>query len=309
MNEREPFHRVRSVRLVPLDDEGYLAAMAEQALAHRRYGPREETSATYRVSGRVETAVRGWLAARVPLLQERVLAAEVLYRGSRSYETLYLELDAVQGSGGAPTRVYEVKFTSNPAAIRRGFRQLARARSLLETRFERVDTVVVLVQSDRGSLDLDDPNLRDVVPIEPAALDDGMPPGLPLLRLDPTDLAEWLADEDPDLLRSARDEGDANVLARQERAARLEAGEELPEPHRPRRPNATITFGDDSPNDDADSPFAALRGLARGEAPAPLRQGGGTPARPDPPTVGSSDRQASAHPAGSEERPPDAHAG
>lgn len=309
MNEREPFHRVRSVCLVPLDNAGYLAAMAEQALAHRRYGPREETSATYRVSSRVETAVRGWLAARVPLLQERVLKAEVLYRGSRSYETLYLELDAVQGSGGVPARVYEVKFTSNPAAIRRGFRQLARARSLLETRFERVDTVVVLVQSDRGSLDLDDPNLRDVVPLEPAALRDSMPPGLPLLRLDPADLTEWLADEDPDLLRSARDEGDANVLARQERAARLEAGEELPELRRPRRPNATITFGDDSSADDADSPFAALRALGRGGLATSLPPDDGTPARRDPSAPPPPDRPAGAPSAGTVERSPDAHTG
>jgi hypothetical protein len=87
---RDRIWKVRSVRLVAPDDAAYLSAMAEQALAHRRYGPREETTATYRVSGRIEAAVRVWLAARVPLLSERVVAAEVLYREARGYESVYL---------------------------------------------------------------------------------------------------------------------------------------------------------------------------------------------------------------------------
>ena len=267
MPEREPFHKVRSVRLVALDDAGYLAAMAEQALAHRRYGPREETSATYQVSGRVEMAVRGWLAARVPLIEERVVAAEVLYQGSRTYEKLYLELDAVQGEEGVPARLYEVKFTSNPAAIRRGFRQLARARHLLEARFERIDTAVVLVQADRGSLDLEDPNLRDIALIEPEALRQPRLPSLALLRLDVAELAGWLGEEDLALLQHARDESDANVVARLDRAARLEAGESLPDAPRRRSQNASLTFGEEDESDAAESPFTSLRDLADRNAP------------------------------------------
>ena len=263
MSEREPYHKVRSVRLVAPDDAGYLAAMAAQALAHRHFGPREETTATYRISGRVELAVRSWLGERVSLLPERVVAAEVLYSGSRSYETLYLELDAVQGVDGVPSRVFEVKFTSNLAAIRRGFRQLGRARRLLQTRYQRLDGVVVLVQADRGQLDLDDANLRDVSVIEPAALAGSTLPVLSLLRIDVAELSGLLSEDDLVLLRSARDESDANVVARLDRAARLEAGEEVAEPTRARRPGASLTFGEDSPEGDADSPFAVLRRLGQ----------------------------------------------
>ena len=266
MSVRETIHKVRSVRLVPPDDPDYLAAMAEQALAHRRFGPKEEQTATYRVSGRVETAVRAWLAERVSLLPERVVAAEVLFRDARSYTPLFLELDAVEGRDGVPERIFEVKFTSNAAALRRGFGQLARARSLLETRYDRVETAVVLVQADRGPLVLDDPRLEDVIAIEAGDLTSGGPlPARALLRLDPECLAPHLAEEDAALLQDARDESDANVTARQERLAAVERGETLAPRERPVRQGATLTFGGEPGGDEdplADSPFAALRGLA-----------------------------------------------
>ena len=272
MSARETIHKMRSVRLVPPDDPAYLAAMAEQALAHRHFGPKEAQTATYRVSSRVELAVRGWLAERVPLLEQRIIAADVLFRDARSYVPLFLELDAVQGAHGVPTRIFEVKFTSNAAALRRGFAQLARARRLLEARYERVEAVVILVQADRGPLVLDDPHLADVVTVEVADLTGAAPlPARPVLRLDPATLAAFLAPEDRALLHAARDESDANVSARQERSAAVERGEQVPPRERQIRVGATLSFGDEPEADDrlADSPFAALRRLGTDEPEAP----------------------------------------
>jgi hypothetical protein len=262
VSARDVIRKVRDVRLVPPDDPAYLAAMAEQALAHRRFGPKEEQSATYRASGRVESAVRQWLGERVELLAERVLAADVLYEDERSYRPLYLELDAVQGSRGVPRRVFEVKFTSNLAAIRRGFGQVARSVRLLGTRWA-IDGAVVLVSADRGGLNPTDPRVQDLRFVAADDLAQDSLPGHALLRIALSDLAPFLTGEEHDLVREARDEGDANVTARLERAARLDAGEQLPHPERAPRPGATISFGDGGePGADEDSPFAILRGLA-----------------------------------------------
>ncbi len=264
MSPRETIHKVRSVRLVPPDDPAYLAAMGEQALAHRRFGPKELQTATYHVSGRVEMAVRGWLGLRVPLLDERIIAADVLFRDERSYVPLFVELDAVQGSDGIPARVFEVKFTSNAAALRRGFAQLGRARRLLESRYDRIDAAVVLVQADRGPAPLDDPRLEGVVEIGPDQIGDPALPGRSLLRLDAAELSPFLDPDDLVLLVTAQDESDANVVARQERSAAIGRGEELPARERHVRQGATLSFGDEpEPGRDelADSPFAALRAL------------------------------------------------
>lgn len=259
--------KVRSVRLVLPDDPAYLSAMAEQALAHRRFGPKEEQTATYRVSSRIELAVRAWLGERVPLLEERIVAAEVLFRDARSYEPLFLELDAVQGRGGIPGRIFEVKFTSNAAALRRGFAQLARARRLLESRYDRIDSAVVLVQADRGPLVIEDPRLDDVEQVTAQDLAMASLPPRALLRLDAAELAPFLGAEDLALLLTARDESDANVTARHERSAAIERGEDVPPPERRARPGATLSFGGEPGADDdalADSPFAALRTLGSG---------------------------------------------
>ena len=270
MSARDTIQKVRSVRLVTPEDPTYLSTMSEQALAHRRFGPREEQTATYRISGRVERAVRDWLGARVTLLEERILAADVLFRDARSYEPLFLELDAVQGRDGVPVRIFEVKFTSNAAALRRGFAQLARARRLLEARYEQIDSAVVLVQADRGPLVIDDARLDDMVEV---TADDLRRPALPsraLLRVDSAELASLLDAEELALLLTARDESDANVSARQERLAAIERGEDRPTPARTARPGATLSFGDaPGPDEDAfaDSPFAALRGLGNAGRP------------------------------------------
>jgi hypothetical protein len=261
VSARDVIHKVRSVRLVATDDPGYLAAMSEQALAHRRYGPKEEQSATYRVSARVEEAVRAWLAAHVTLLPERVLAADVLYQGARAYARVYLELDAVQGRNGTPTRVYEVKFTSNLNAVRRGFGQVARAVRLLGSRYDRVAGVVVLVPARRSEFDPEDPRVADLSRIGAQDLAGPELPPSPLLVIALGELAPYLTPEDCDLLSAALDEGEANVAAREERAA-LPADETPSQPERSAPLGATLAFGDDEGGVE-DSPFAVLKRWAR----------------------------------------------
>ncbi|HET7677479.1 MAG TPA: hypothetical protein VFK38_06465 [Candidatus Limnocylindrales bacterium] len=263
--------KVRSVRLVPVDDPAYLAAMAEQALAHRRFGPKEEQSAGYRVSGRIEEVVRTWLGRQSRLLPERIVAAEVLRSGARAYEPLYLELDAVQVVGapdpvGPPAvRVYEIKFTSNPAAILRGFRQLRRAARLLRLSGSRVEEVVAAVQAHRGVFPRDDSRLAELAWLRPQDVGRASLPGRALLPLAIADLGELLEDEDRALLETAQDEADANVGARRERDARRAAGEEVAPVDRAAREGAHLRFGDEDEPAGADSPFAALRRLLEPE--------------------------------------------
>ncbi len=260
MSSRDAIHKVRSVRLVMPDDAAYLAAMSEQALAHRRYGAREETTATYRASGRVEEAVRTWLGSRVPLLPERILAAEVLYRDARTYQPLFVELDAVEGRDGVPVRVYEIKFTTSISSLRRGFGQVDRAVRLLGARYERIDGVVVVLLAGRGELDPGDPWLAEMAPIGPADLSMRAPlPPRALLRVTLDDVAAHLDAGELELLHAALDEGDASAVARVERNARIEAGEDVPVQRRTPLPGATLTFGDDGPPEAAESPFAVLR--------------------------------------------------
>jgi len=262
VSARDAIHKVRSVRLVRPDDAAYLAAMADQALAHRRYGAREETTATYRASGRVEEAVRTWLATRVPLLPERILSAEVLYRDARTYQPLFLELDAVEGRDGTPARVYEIKFTTSVSSLRRGFGQVERAVRLLGARFERIEGVVVVLLAGRGALDSADPWLAEISTIAPDDLgSNARLPARPLLTVPLEDVAANLAPGELELLQAALDEGDANAIARVERSARIEAGEDVPVARRAPLPGATLTFDGDEPPEASESPFAVLRGL------------------------------------------------
>src|SRR3970282_1835264 len=123
--------KIRWVGLVRPDDPEYLAAMSAQALAHRRIGPRQDPGEIYRASSLAETARRALLRVRLPLLEERVVVADLLPHGKRAYERRYLELDAVEGRDGAPSRIIEVKFSANPASVRRGLTQLGPARGRL----------------------------------------------------------------------------------------------------------------------------------------------------------------------------------
>jgi hypothetical protein len=262
VSARDAIHKVRSVELVRLDDPGYLSSMSEQALAHRHYGPKEEQTATYRASALVEEAVRSWLGARVSLLPDRVLSAEVLYRDARAYESVYLELDAVEGRDGEPVRLYEVKFTSNLNAMRRGYGQLARAIRLLESRHDRVEGVVILVPAHGGVFDSTDPRLADLARIAPDDLDDPALPRRPLVEIELDVVRPYLSPDGCTLLEAALLEGEANVAAREERAARSPDDAAPPLPDRPRRQGATIAFGDDDGAEPTDSPFAVLKGLA-----------------------------------------------
>jgi hypothetical protein len=259
--------KVRRVDLVPPDDPGYLSAMSEAAQAHRRIGPRQDPGHIYRASSGVEAAVRDWLAARVPLLPERVIDADLLIDGRRSYERRYIELDAVEGRDGEPRRIFESKFSASPSAIRRGLAQLGRARALLDRRWEGVASMLVLVEANRSGVEIDReryPWLRLIDP-DDVGEDDG--PDTPLLVLTLADLSGQLTVDDLAAIERGRDEGDELTVRRRERAS---AEDGWPEPlPRPVRPSASMTFGGPDEADDADeSPFAALRRLA-----APLDDG------------------------------------
>jgi hypothetical protein len=248
--------------------------MAAQALAHRRTGPKQEPGVIYRASSRAETAVRAWLAERVPLLTERVVAADVLLEGRREYERLYLELDAVEGSDGAPRRVFEIKFSSNVRTVRRGVAQLVRARHLLEQGFDRIATMLVLVEANRTGVDLEDTRVgtlgvvlpEDLSPVPSGGAASRQEREVTLMRLTTEHLAEHYGEGDMDLIERARDEGEVLTLARAERAAadpadaadaaEAAAREVVADAHA----DSTHTFGGD--DDEPTSPFAALRGLS-----------------------------------------------
>jgi hypothetical protein len=256
--------KVRRVDLVRPDDPDYLAAMSSAAQAHRRLGPRQDPGHIYRASGPVESAVRGWLAERLPLLPERVIDVELLLDGQRAYERRFIELDAVEGRDGVPRRIIEAKFSASPGAIRRGLAQLGRARGLLDRRWDGVASMLVLVEANRSGVEIDRERFRDLRLIGPndLARDDG--PDAPLLVLALADLSLHLTSTDLAAIERGRDEGDELTTRRRERATE-DAAEDAVEPRlepavRRVEPGASLTFGATDESDD--SPFAALRGLA-----------------------------------------------
>jgi hypothetical protein len=255
--------KVRSVRLVSADDPEYVAAMAAQATAHRRYGEKQDPGATYRASGVVESAVLSWLNDRERLRPERVIAADVLPADGRSYERLWLELDAVADLPDGGLRVHEVKFTSSPNALLRGFRQLRRASRLLRTSWPRVETLVVAVPADGGTYARDHARLSDVTWLTPDALA-GRIGSRTVLVLGMPELADRLDDAGRALLAAAQTESQALVRERRVRQERRDAGEEVDAVEQPRRPAATLAFADEADSDDA-SPFAVLSRLRERE--------------------------------------------
>jgi hypothetical protein len=269
--------KVRRVGLVPVDDPVYVEEMSRQAAAHRRLGPRQDPGDLYRASGQVEEAVRSWLGARLPLLEERVVDAELLPGGERAYVRRFQELDAVIGRDGLPERVVEMKFSASGSAVRRGLSQLGRARGLLRHRWPGVAGLLVLVEANRTGVELDLERLREVAIIDPAALEH--PEGLPtmaLLVLGAQELADHLDPEARALVERGHDEGDALTAARRARAAlanEAEAGARDVPAAVPRvievPPSAMFDGGD---ADAETSPFAALAGLqfeARGDPEPP----------------------------------------
>jgi hypothetical protein len=258
--------KVRSVRLLPADDPDYRDAMAAQATAHRRFGEKQDPGATYRASSVVEGAVLAWLAERERLRPERVIAADVLPDGGRAYERLWLELDAVADLPDGGLRVHEVKFTTSPNALLRGFRQLRRAARLLRTVWPRVETLVVAVPADAGTFDRDEPRLADVAWLEPDALAHRIA-GRAVLTLPLDELHARLDEAGRGLLAAARSESEGLVRDRRERRDRREAGETIGDVARPRRPAATVAFGDEAGADE--SPFAVLERLRRSDESEP----------------------------------------
>ncbi|HVQ22283.1 MAG TPA: hypothetical protein VMT36_03355, partial [Candidatus Saccharimonadia bacterium] len=221
-----PQAKVRRVELVRIDHPEYVEEMSRQAVAHRRLGPRADPGDLYRASGIVEGAVRTWLGERLPLLDARVIEAEVLPAGERAYVRRFLELDAVIGTDDVPERVVEMKFSSSGGAVRRGLGQLARARDLLRQRWPGVTGLLILVEANRTGVELDVDRLREVDVIRPASLTrrDRHAP-MTLLVLTVTDLAAHLDDAARALVERDHDEGDALTMARVARAARDRTGE------------------------------------------------------------------------------------
>ena len=267
--------KVRRVALVGADDPAYLEEMSRQAAAHRRLGPRQDPGDLYRASAVVETAVRAWLAARLPLLDERVIDVELLPAGERAYERRFQELDAVVGRDGVPECVVEMKFSASGAAVRRGLAQLARARSLLRHRWGGVGGLLILVEANRSGVELDLERLREVTIIEADRLDGAaaLPPTA-LLVLSIAALTSHLDAATRALIELGHDEGDALTAARQARAAMAASGDVGSDEHGPTlglpaaQPAVThsVTFGDDGPVELDESPFAALAGLRLAEA-------------------------------------------
>jgi hypothetical protein len=258
--------KVRRVGLVRVDDPVYVEEMSRQAAAHRRLGPRQDPGDLYRASGHVEGAVRSWLAARLPLLEERVVDADVLPAGERAYVRRFQELDAVIGRAGVPERVVEMKFSASGSAARRGLSQLGRARGLLRHRWPGVAGLLVLVEANRTGVELDFERLREVAVIDSAGLEDPerLPP-MALLVLGAPELADHLDAEARALVERGHDEGDALTAARRARAAQAveeEGGARPATQAAPRAvetsPSAMFDGGDAAAET---SPFAALAGI------------------------------------------------
>jgi hypothetical protein len=267
--------KVRRVNLVRVDDPAYVEEMSRQAAAHRRLGPRQDPGDLYRASRLVETAVRTWLAERLPLLDERIIDAELLPPGERAYVRRFQELDAVIGHAGEPERVVEMKFSANGSAVRRGISQLGRARALLRYRWPDVAGLLILVEANRTGVELDLDRLREVELVGPEALlrPGGLHPTT-LVVLTAADLADHLDADARGVIERGHDQGDVLTAARLTRAARdSDPDDALGERHAPpgtpsQAPSASFDGGD-GPNA---SPFAALAGLqldGEDEADAP----------------------------------------
>ncbi len=271
--------KVRRVALVRVDEPAYVEEMSRQAAAHRRLGPRQDPGDLYRASAVVETAVRAWLAARLPLLEERVIDAEVLPDGERAYVRRFQELDAVIGRHGQPERVVEMKFSASGGAVRRGLAQLGRARGLLRHEWPGVAGLLILVEANRTGVELDLERLRDVEIVEAAAIERPgalAPTALVVLHADA--LSAHLDHVTRQLIERGHDEGDALTAARLARAAlaadpdgeaATDGGPGEGEGSRAvhavpdgsgqvASPSAIFADADDS---EPDSPFAALAGL------------------------------------------------
>ncbi len=255
--------KVRSVALVRPDDPGYVASAGAFAAEARSFAPKLTPSVGSHAGQVVEDAARAWVAATVGARAERVVAAEVLPWGERSYRSHYLEVDVVAGHD-RPRALIEVKFTSRSKAVSRGVAQIARARDLAGRAHPGLAAIVLVIQADRGGEWM--PNVPGgvVSTLHEAhgALDLDVRDGVQVVCLPVEVLYPHMDATDVALVERARDEADILVAERVERDRLREAGvTELPAP-RP-QPRASredvVAYRDDDP---VPSPFSALLALA-----------------------------------------------
>ncbi|MEI7742301.1 MAG: hypothetical protein WCK58_00980 [Chloroflexota bacterium] len=259
---RTEFQKVHSARLVAADDADYLADCRRHAADNRSYAPREELNAASRAGQIIEIAARAWMATTAGSRNDRIVAADVLPWGARTYETRFFELDVVAGLA-EPQAVLEVKWTSNPQVAARGAGQVHRAIDLLGHVHPGIRGAVLYVQADRGPVRAH-PALEHVVDVGDGRLP--WPDGrrVPIFRLPVELLVSYVPEGDRVILEAARDEADASVAARLERAAVREAGG-TPEPARPGlRPERSDVIAYRDADQAPASPFAMLRELLDG---------------------------------------------
>lgn len=146
--------RVRQIRFVGHDDEGYRAHCAGHALESRRLGPSMGPSATMRAALLLEEIVRRRLGQVIPLEKERILACE-LQEGRFGYKPAYFEIDAVSGCIGAALQLFEIKATYSSKYAQRGRKQLERAKNIIVRRQPRSMITLVLVWVETGEAPCD----------------------------------------------------------------------------------------------------------------------------------------------------------
>jgi hypothetical protein len=217
-----------------------------------------EVSASGLAGTVIEDAARHWLAAFRTLRPERIVAADVLRWGDRSYRPFFLELDAVIGVA-EPEEIFEVKWTSNPKVALTALRQAHRALSILSHAWPGVRGGVLWVQADRGRRATDDA-LENAIDVDTEELHwPGRERRVTLFRLPYDLIAPYVETADRCLVSAARDESDGAVSARAERQRAREAGEEREHEGHPlpdNRPEEIVAYADE---DEPESPFAALR--------------------------------------------------
>ena len=134
----EPFLSVVDVRLVSADDAGYRAFSEEHAMRARTRFTRAEPDPQNSVSYAAERAIRTVVERLSGESHPRILRADVIYRGKRTPEPFYLELDVVTKS---PTGLSVLEVKMGQPKLR------AAARKQLQ-RFAKI------VGSDLGALNL-----------------------------------------------------------------------------------------------------------------------------------------------------------
>ncbi len=94
--------------------------------------------------GQAESALRDWLAARLPLDERRILEYEE--RRNRTAQIKYRELDALAIVDGVAW-VFEIKASRTASALRRAVAQLNETRQILHLLFHRVGVTILLVDT------------------------------------------------------------------------------------------------------------------------------------------------------------------